>query len=513
MSCSKMSFPTPAVSLFGHPYSRDKLLDRVKAIRTQFGSGYTQHRRFLSIKKPDGCEEEYFIDLFYYTPDKHGKLAIAGGARWRVEVASPIESFQEDDEITTMPDGAVVRVIHCETAQEMLLESDQKECIATPFTTNDPFGFDSFTCPRGSDPRCVEYYVKCVAQTMHAKREAEEHMTPEDLYSLMETSPFVSPYFLNAVYGMLELDERFDLKDPEGLSKEELKQHKKDELAKIRALIKAKLSPADFKRRYLQALDLGLRINPHIGLNEGDSKPAYFKQIGNETLLSRDGVERWNNTSGLYFFMATLMVLNAELQPNAEGKRNPTALHLFALAGFGAHAPEVTPKDRNWGVGKDLEWAFTTAEGAVWLQKLVETNGAKANAYVKELRDLLQLSFYASLNDPEAEKRYDDRAFELLTTRIHTYEGGEDGNDKLGLIKMLAAKFVLGTELKATPGFIERAEDACAKIGLRNWRMIRPVVELEAGAEDTDPFDVCLALGDYTPPPKKMLSRTFSSDE
>ena len=485
MSCSK-NIPTPAFRIHGHTLAIDKMIEGMTT--SNLGKPYVKNMRAFSLAK-DG-KEEYFLMQALSTENKHGKLDVASVFLWKIlNDDGNIERFMApDDDAVPMTCDRKFNEINCPLAIEML-EGSPKVCLVSAYTTNDVAKHDSFTCSRPpSAPRYTEQSVMGFAKLKYAL--TVHKATPAvALFECALTTPFMDFATFNAIVKDLHADAMFVKNTPEGMSKEQLKEHDKKELARAREEARASLSAEEFKALQYKWLKRCFEV-------DRTSPPALFKdQIGRKTLLptqqDRDG---WDRLAPLFFMLALSKLYKDDL----------VSLQLALTGALSAWNCEVTPHDANYGVkppnGNTLDWVAETPAGAIWLIEKMETHGAAQDQFIAELKAILW-DCSAITNTDEERAALARKALEKLTTGISTYTFG-----KLGLIMAVLLKYFVG-ELVFPPALLYLMETECLKHDF-DWYMHKPTVTFDDESEDYEPFKLIESIVER--PSKKARIEEFS---
>lgn len=473
MSLSKFSTPTPFTEI------EDGEIDMLQAVtnlKTRYGHGYTRTTDTFSVSDMNGNTTHWILQYFE-TPNKKDEIKTSNAYLWRaLDSGMKIESFTSTPEAYSMDDGRVLSLITCPVAKDELFEKP-KSLAACLYTTNSFGALSSFSLTQ-KDPSCLEFFFNVIAKTQFALTHLMS-MKNEDVVQLLTNSPRIDS---DTLLDMLEdkcNELRFNSRAPEGLSDDERRQFEKAALAEARAYM-ATLKPRTVFNCCLHWLENNLRL-PHT------TDPVICKEkVGQKIPIAPERIADWNATAGL-----AMIVIGSNLY-----KKSPLDLQNAIPAGFGAWVAEFTPKDQRYGITvdkMDLDEACKTAKGKISLMKLLETEHIRQEAFIEDLKAVLE----SPGNDELARAR---AALVKLTKGIDEY-----GASIHGLARCILLRIITG-EIKISCLLYSEILAFFRKIGL-NWALEHITVFQNDENDSFNPFTLLHLSGESTHPLRWEESR------
>jgi hypothetical protein len=469
MWCSKFATKTPAVKLY------DPKIDdytEFETMRSGLGNHYVREVKAYEYTEK-GQQSEFYLIVYFSTVNKKGQLMVCCAYNWRVTVPEGKElprSVLLPDITTRFEDKSEIRLISCKRVIGEL-EKMEKVCTANPFTTNG-HGWDSFDMLNGG---CCEYFVMGMMKTRFALKYLLDHLTAEELFDIVMTSPFTRWTTLYAINNKLSFEERYVDRTPRGLSEAELKLFKADQLVLQRKTVLELENKEDFKLAVVQYyMETILKLEP-------TTNPVIIKEeVGRGTFLGTAGAHKWDKVVGLAFLHSTCKLI----------KQNPLNLGIL-MTTLGAYKAEYNNFDERFGVRLPFNGKMGVlfqSHGLKFLLDDTKKRGQAQEQFLAELKRLLD-GVLDSLDDETINSNL-DKAVEMLTLGIDEF--GVDGNGILGLVKSLYLELCIGNIVFPLE-LHQRLASVFEENGLGEWSLDLPEVNFDDGM--MEPYDLLLKVG------------------
>ncbi len=478
MSCSKLAAPTPFSEI--HACGID-MPRAIPMIQTRLGHGYTRKIEAFSVSDI-ALNTTYYLLQTFDTPNKKGEIKTANAYLWRVLTKGKIESFTTTPEPYPMGEARVLSTISCPVAIDEMcrLPKTLEACL---YTTNSLGALSSFSLTHDpKDPSCLEYYFNVVAKTRFALAHIMS-MKNDDIVEMLRTSPRIDSDTLLDILDYKCNDLRFKRRAPDGLSDEERKQFEKDALTEARAYM-ATRQPAGVVACCIHWLENNLKLPK-------TTDPVICKErVGRMIPIHADNLPKWDATVGL-----AMIAIASKLYADS-----PVDLQSALPAGYGAWVAEFTPKDQRYGIAvdkMDLDEACKTVKGKIGLIKLLETEQPRQEAFIADLRAILDAPGNNEL----------ERARMALGKLTHGIDA--HGTSIHGLARAILLQQITG-QLKFPCLLHNELNGFFRMIGL-NWH-VKDITVFQSDADDSlDPFALLQLAGEGTHPMRESgVKRSLS---